>query len=76
MWEHNAPYQYVIEVSSDRTNWPVVVDKTANATSIQASSDNFSAKGRYVRIVITGLQEGSWASFYEFQVFGASNGKK
>lgn len=75
-WEHNAPYQYVIEVSLDRTNWPVVVDKTANATSIQASSDDFSAKGRYVRIVITGLQEGSWASFYEFQVFGASNGKK
>jgi hypothetical protein len=76
MWEHNDPYQYVIEVSSNQTSWTVVADKTANSTPIQTSSDNFSAKGRYVRIVITGLQEGSWASFYEFQVFGSSDSKK
>ena len=76
IWEHNALYQYVIEVSSNQTNWTVVVDKTAKTTPVQASSDDFSAKGRYVRIVITGLPEGSWASFYEFQVFGSSNSKK
>ncbi|MGA2176117.1 MAG: serine hydrolase [Verrucomicrobiota bacterium] len=76
IWEHSALYQYRIEVSSDQTNWTVAVDKTANATSAQTSSDDFSAKGRYVRIVIGGLEEGSWASFYEFQVFGSSDGKK
>jgi DNA-directed RNA polymerase subunit RPC12/RpoP len=75
-WEHSAPYQYVIEVSSDRTNWPVVVNQTDNTTPVESSSDNFSAKGRYVRLVITGLQGGSWASFYEFQVFGSSDSKK
>jgi hypothetical protein len=48
-----------------------VADKTANATPAQKNSDNFSASGRYVRIVVTGLQPNSWASLYEFQVFGS-----
>ncbi|MGB7747576.1 MAG: discoidin domain-containing protein [Verrucomicrobiia bacterium] len=74
LWEHNALYQYRIEVSSNQTNWTVVVDKTTNSIPSQTSSDDFSAKGRYVRVLITGLEEGSWASFYEFQVFG-SGGK-
>jgi hypothetical protein len=76
MWERNAVYQYLIEVSTNQKNWTVVVDKTAKAAPAKTRSDNFSAKGRYVRIVITGLQEGSWASFYEFQVFGSSNSEK
>jgi hypothetical protein len=76
LWERNAIYQYVIEVSLDRTSWTVVVDKTANSVPVQTSSDDFSAKGGYVRVVITGLQQDSWASFYEFQAFGSSNSKK
>jgi hypothetical protein len=76
LWERNAPYHYVIEVSSNRTSWTVVADKTGNTVPNQTNSDNFSAMGRYVRLVITGLQEGSWASFYEFQVFGPSDSKK
>ncbi len=76
MWEHNAPYQYVIEMSSNRTIWTVVVDKTAKAIPARTNSDDFSAAGRYVRVVITGLQERSWASFYEFQVFGSSDNVK
>ena len=76
MWERDTPYQYVIEVSSNRTNWTVVADKTSNTVPAQTSSDRFSAKGRYVRLVITGLQEGSWASFCEFQAFGPSDGQK
>jgi F5/8 type C domain len=76
IWEHNALYQYLIEVSSNRTNWTVAVDKSAQSIPASTSSDDFSANGRYVRVVITGLQEGSWASFYEFQAFGSINGKK
>jgi hypothetical protein len=53
-----------------------VADKTANVVPAQTSIDGFSAKGRYVRIVITGLEEGCRASFFEFQVFGSSDGKK
>jgi alpha-L-fucosidase len=76
MWERNAAYQYVIEVSTNQTNWTVVADKSGNTALIQASSDNFSAKGRYMRVVITGLPGGAWASFFEFQVFGPSDSKK
>jgi hypothetical protein len=55
----------------DNTNWTTVVDKTANITLAKKNSDDFSASGRYVRIVVTGLQPGSWASFYEFRVLGS-----
>jgi DNA-directed RNA polymerase subunit RPC12/RpoP len=71
LWEFGSVYQYAIEVSSNHTNWTTVVDKTANFTPAKESSDNFSASGRYVRIVVTGLQPHSWASFYEFRVFGS-----
>ena len=71
VWEHVAVYQYVIEVSSDRTNWPVVVDKSDALVMASTSVDDFSAHGRYVRLVIMGLQPGSWASFYEFEVSGS-----
>jgi len=73
VWERSALYQYRIEVSPDQTHWTAVVDKTANAIPAQTSSDDFSAKGRYVRIVITGLEAGCWASFYELQVFGTGD---
>jgi len=76
LWERNTAYRYVIEVSSNRTGWTVVVDKTTNSIPTQINSDDFSAQGRYVRLVITGLQEGFWASFYELQVFGSINTKK
>jgi len=70
-WELVSIYQYQIEVSLDNANWTTVVDKTANITLAKKNSDNFSANGRYVRMVVTGLQPGSWASFYEFRVLGS-----
>jgi DNA-directed RNA polymerase subunit RPC12/RpoP len=73
MWEHRSGYRYVIEVSSDHTSWTTVADKSANFTATKFSSDDFSATARYVRIVITGLEQQSWASFFEFRVFGSTN---
>jgi hypothetical protein len=69
-WELVSIYQYQIEVSLDHSNWTTVVDKTSNLTVAKRNADNFSAAGRYVRIIVTGLQPGSWASFYEFRVLG------
>jgi DNA-directed RNA polymerase subunit RPC12/RpoP len=69
-WELVSIYQYEVKVSSDNTNWTTVVDKTSNLTVAKKNSDNFSANGRYVRVEVTGLQPGSWASFFEFQVLG------
>jgi len=70
-WEQVSIYQYQIDVSSDNINWTTVVDKTSNLAPAKKNSDNFSANGRYVRIVMTGLQPGAWASFFEFKVLGS-----
>jgi len=71
IWEHNGVYQYKIETSPNNIDWKMVVNKTANSISARVESDNFSASARFVRIVVTGLQPGSWASFYEFEAFGS-----
>ena len=70
-WEHEAAYQYEIQTSLDNKDWATVVNRTRNSVSARVNSDHFSASGRYVRIIVTGLQPGSWASFFEFQVFGS-----
>jgi DNA-directed RNA polymerase subunit RPC12/RpoP len=74
IWEHNAAYKYVVQVSTDNTRWTKLANHTANSTAARMNSDDFSTAGRYVRIVVTGLASGAWASFYEFKVFGLSNG--
>jgi len=71
MWEFSGRvYKYKVEVSTDNTNWTLVVDKTNNTSTAQTQRDNFAAAARYVRITVTGLQTSSWASFWEFRVFG------
>ena len=46
-------------------------DKTANTNAAQTQTDTFSVTARYVRITVTTLPDSStWASFFEFRVFG------
>jgi predicted alpha-1,2-mannosidase len=71
IWEKSGDvYDYTVAVSLDNTNWTTVVDKTANPSAAPDQVDVFPATGRYVRITVTGLSSGQWASFYEFRVFG------
>jgi hypothetical protein len=74
-WENpGVVYQYEIETSANATAWTTAVDKTAGTNTSQTQKYNFTANGvRYVRITITGLPAGKWASFYDFEVF--SGGK-
>jgi Glycosyl hydrolases family 43/F5/8 type C domain len=72
-WETDGVYKYRIDVSNDHTNWTTIVDKTTNSVAAGLMNDNFSASGRYVRITVTGLPPGLWASFYEFRVFGSNS---
>ncbi|WP_055523943.1 LamG-like jellyroll fold domain-containing protein [Streptomyces graminilatus] len=65
-----AAYQYKIETSNDNTNWALKVDKTANTDTSQVQNDVFAAQARYVRITVTGLPSGAWASLYDFKIFG------
>ncbi len=74
MWEFSGRlYKYRIEVSTDNTNWTTVVDMTNNTSNTaQTQSHSFSARtARYVRITVTGLPTRTWASFWEFRVFGS-----
>lgn len=72
LWQlNNVVYNYTIAVSSDDVNWTTVINKTANTSTAQDQSDMFNTAGRYVRITVTGLPPGGWASFYEFRVFGS-----
>ena len=72
LWEHNGKkYDYKIEGSADGKEWKTLVDKSNNDLRAQEQEHKFTADGiRYVRIHVSGLQQGSWASFFEFEVFG------
>ncbi|MBN1312985.1 MAG: discoidin domain-containing protein [Anaerolineae bacterium] len=73
MWEFDGRvYQYFIEVSPDNASWTTVVDKTGNTSTSQVQTDNFTATARYVRITVVWAPTSptTWASFYEFRVFG------
>jgi len=70
----NTVNQYKIDVSSNSIQWVMKVDRTNNTDKKDSQKDDFTANGvRYVRITITGLGAGSWASINEFKVFGNSN---
>ncbi|WP_442952844.1 discoidin domain-containing protein [Paenibacillus sp. Soil522] len=71
MWEQiGKAYQYKIETSNDNVNWTLKVDKTNNTSTDQIQNDIFKGTGRYVRITVTGLPTGAWASFFDFKVLG------
>lgn len=70
-------YQYTVEVKAGATDAYIkVVDRGTNTTpgTIAAPlSDNFtSVNARYVKLTITGcaVYTGTWATIYEFRVFG------
>ncbi len=44
--------------------------RPANTSTDQIQSDLFYDTARYVRITVTGLASGAWASLYDFKVFG------
>lgn len=72
IWEKsNKEYKYKIEVSPDNWDWKQKVNKKSNTKKQKNQTDRFSAKSvRFVRITVTGLESGCWASFSEFKVFG------
>jgi hypothetical protein len=70
-WESSAaPYQYTVEVSSDNVSWSLVDDQTANTTAHAADLFATTAIGRYVRLTVTGVPLGQWASAFEISVLG------
>jgi hypothetical protein len=73
-WEMDGKkYQYVVEGSPDAKTWTALSDQTNNTSTSQVQPLKFDGKGvRYVRIRVTGLEDGSWASIFEVKVFGSN----
>lgn len=72
VWEFGGrSYRYRVEGSGDGTMWSMLVDQTGGMLTTQSQSHAFAArKVRHVRVTITGLPNGSWPSFWEFEVHG------
>jgi hypothetical protein len=65
-------YRYKVEGSTDRKNWSVLSDQTNATATSQVHDLKFQKAGqvRYLKITVTGFDEGCWASICEVKVFG------
>ncbi|MFI2207887.1 RICIN domain-containing protein [Streptomyces sp. NPDC020192] len=69
-WELNKTnYWYKIEGSTDNSTWTMLVDNTATAGTSQVQAAVFQAQARYVRVTVTGLPTGAWASIRSLEVY-------
>ncbi|MDX5566110.1 alpha-L-fucosidase [Streptomyces sp. ID05-04B] len=69
-WELDATnYRYRIEGSTDNTNWTMLADRTGTTSTSQVQVAVFSASARYVRVTVTGLPSGTWASIRSLEVY-------
>ncbi|GAA0683526.1 hypothetical protein GCM10010193_41770 [Kitasatospora atroaurantiaca] len=69
-WE--APgkaYRFRIEGSTDGSTWSTLADRTGNTTAAQVQTATFTATTRYVRVTVTGLDGGAWASIRSLEVY-------
>lgn len=66
-------YRYKVEGSADRKQWSLLSDQTQTTVTTQVHDLKFTdAKAaRYVKITITGLDDGCSSSICEVKVFGA-----
>ena len=69
-WESAATnYRYRIEGSTDNTNWTTLADLTSTTGTSQVQVSLFRAQARYVRVTVTGLPAGVWASIRSLEVY-------
>jgi hypothetical protein len=72
-WPYDGKvYRYRIEGSADGKDWSGLSDKTTNSDKSQVQDVKFANAPdiRYVKITVTGFEEGCWASICEVKVFG------
>ncbi|HOJ10144.1 MAG TPA: PA14 domain-containing protein [Clostridiales bacterium] len=72
VWEFDEKlYKYKVDVSANGSDWTLALDKANNNLKQQVQNEKFSANSvKYVRVTVTGLEPGCWASFYETKIFG------
>ncbi|MBE7088260.1 MAG: hypothetical protein E7370_01865 [Clostridiales bacterium] len=65
-------YRYIIEVSTDGTNWTTVVDRSNNTESSALLTDSFNAvQARYIKITLNGAATytGTWYNINELFIY-------
>ena len=65
-------YRYKVEGSADGKHWSLLSDQTNATATAQVHNLKFqkASQVRYLKITVTGLDEGCWASICEVKVFG------
>ncbi len=65
-------YRYLVEGSADQKNWSLLSDQRNTTATWQVHNLKFpnARQIRYVKITVTGLDEGCWVSISEVKVFG------
>lgn len=78
VWEQeDRPYQYTVTGSADGQAWKTLAQENGASARPQEDTHKFSADGvRYVRVTVTKAPSGSWASFFEVEVFGKELAEK
>ncbi|MHA4779046.1 discoidin domain-containing protein [Streptomyces sp. MSC1_001] len=68
--EDGVRYDYVVEVSADKSVWKTVVDRSANTARSKVQSASFAESGVwFVRLKMVGVEDGHAPRFNEFKVF-------
>ena len=65
-------YRYKVEGSTDQKQWSLLSDQTKSTATSQVHDLKFqqASRIRYVKITVTGVDEGCWVSITEVKVFG------
>jgi len=69
-WEAASGKNYLIQVSSDATNWTTMATITGNTTSGVHDYTGLSGTGRYVRVYGTARTTPYGYSLYDFNIYG------
>ncbi|MFC8266869.1 discoidin domain-containing protein [Streptomyces cinereoruber] len=68
--EDGVRYDYVVEVSADKSVWKAVVDRSVNTARSKVQSALFAESDvRFVRLKMVGVEDGHAPRFSEFKVF-------
>jgi hypothetical protein len=72
-WPYDGKhYRYKVEGSVDRKSWAMLSDQTHAHDTAQVHELKFenATQIRYLKITVTGFDDGCWASISEVKVFG------
>ncbi len=68
-WEHDRPYEFVVELSADGRAWEALKGAGRGETPIRFPP---GIRSRFLRVHTTALPQGSWASIRELRVLDAA----